>query len=106
MAEPDAVEKQPVPDPNEKLVKVFDAEEETEVLLVKGLLEAAGIECDMTPRSLSQYAFPNVGGTILQVREEDAAEALRLIEEQRRAEPGPDDETAEFEAIQDEPEKP
>src|SRR5690242_7703413 len=39
-----AAEKRPQPDPNEKLVKVFDSEQETEVLVVKGLLDSAGIE--------------------------------------------------------------
>ena len=43
-----AAERQPQPDPNERLVKVFDSEQETEVLVVKGLLDSAGIESDMT----------------------------------------------------------
>lgn len=69
----------PRPDPNEKLVNVFDSEEETEALVVKGLLESAGIESDVAPLSLTQYAFPNIGGTLILVREEDAQEARRLI---------------------------
>ena len=36
------------PDPNEKLVKVFDSEQEPEALVVKGLLDSAGIESDLT----------------------------------------------------------
>ena len=91
-------ETQPKPDPNEKLIKVFEAEEETEVLVVKGLLESAGIESDLAPISLTQYAFPNVGGTILRVREKDAEAAQRLIAEQRQT-PLEDDETAEIETI-------
>ena len=70
---------EPRPDPNEKLVKVFESEEETEALVVKGLLESAGIESDVAPLSLTQYAFPNIGGTLILVREEDAQEARRLI---------------------------
>ena len=42
-------EAQPRPDPNEKLVKVFESEEETEALVVKGLLESASIESDVAP---------------------------------------------------------
>jgi len=79
------------PDPNEKLVKVFDAGQESEALVVKGLLESAGIDTDMTALDASQDTFPGVGGTIILVREEQAKEARRVIEEYRRA-PGSDDE--------------
>lgn len=84
----------PRPDPNEKLVKVFESEEETEALVVKGLLESAGIESDVAPLSLTQYAFPNIGGTIIVVREEDAGKARRLIAEYRQG-PEPDEEAEE-----------
>jgi hypothetical protein len=94
MAEPQnpTAEAQPRPDPNEKLVKVFESEEETEALVVKGLLESASIESDIAPLSLTQYAFPNIGGTIIQVREEDAETALRLIAEYRQGQPEADEE--------------
>ncbi|HEX3319669.1 MAG TPA: DUF2007 domain-containing protein [Terriglobales bacterium] len=82
------------PNPNEKLVKVFDSEQETEVMVVKGLLESAGIESDMTSVDAVQDLFPGVGGTVLLVREEDAAEAQRIIEANRNA--PIDDETAEI----------
>jgi len=85
---------QPRPDPNEKLVKVFESEEETEALVVKGLLESAGIESDVAPLSLTQYAFPNIGGTIIVVREEDADQARRLIAEYQRG-PEPDEDAEE-----------
>jgi hypothetical protein len=74
----------PRPDPNEKLVKVFESEEETEALVVKGLLESAGIESDAAPLSLTQYAFPNMGGTVIVVREEDAEQARGLIVDYQR----------------------
>jgi hypothetical protein len=35
------------PNPNEKLVKVFDSEQESEAMVVKGLLDSAGIENDL-----------------------------------------------------------
>lgn len=85
---------QPRPDPNEKLVRVFESEEETEALVVKGLLESAGIESDVAPLSLTQYAFPNIGGTIIVVREEDADQARRLIAEYQRG-PEPDEDAEE-----------
>ena len=80
------------PDPNEKLVKVFDSEQETEALVVKGLLDSAGIENDLASASLLQDAFPGMGGMIILVREEDAARARELIAESRRtvAESAPD----------------
>jgi Putative prokaryotic signal transducing protein len=86
----------PRPDPNEKLVRVFEAEEETEALVVKGLLDAASIDNDLAPLSLTQYAFPNVGGTIILVREEDAERARRLISEHRQNQLSADDETQEI----------
>jgi hypothetical protein len=35
------------PEPNEKLVKIFDTERENEAIVVQGLLESAGIESDL-----------------------------------------------------------
>ena len=78
------------PDPNEKLVKVFDSEEESEALVVKGLLDSARIESDLASASLLQDAFPGLGGMIILVREEDAQKARNLIEEYRR-QPASDD---------------
>lgn len=82
------------PNPNEKLVKVFDSEQETEVMIVKGLLDSAGIDSDMTSVDAVQDLFPGIGGTVLLVREEDASEAERIIETYRNA--AIDDETAEI----------
>jgi hypothetical protein len=72
------------PDPNEKLVKVFDSEEESEAMVVKGLLDSAGIESDLASAQLLQDAFPGLGGMIITVREEDAEKARTLIAESRR----------------------
>lgn len=91
---------QPRPDPNEKLVKVFDSEDESEALVVKGLLDSAGIDSDLTSASLVQDAFPGLGGMILLVREEDAEEARRVIAAGRQS--SADDETAEI-AITEQP---
>jgi hypothetical protein len=86
------------PDPNEKLVKVFETEQEPEALVVKGLLDSAGIESDLTSAELVQDAFPGLGGMILLVREEDAEEARRIIAEGRQSSPA-DDDTAEISSI-------
>ena len=103
MPEPvDPAATQPAPDPNEKLVKVFDSEQESEALVVKGLLDSAGIDSDLTSASLLQDTFPGLGGMIILVREEDAAAAQRVIAEQRRSAID-DDETAEIEIVSEEP---
>jgi len=86
----------PQPDPNEKLVKVFDTEQETEAMVVKGLLESAGIEVDLKSIDAVQDTFPGVGGSIILVREEDAPEAQKVIESYRKLPPLDDDETADI----------
>lgn len=93
------------PDPNEKLVKVFDSEQESEAMVVKGLLDSAGIDNDITAASLLQDAFPGLGGTIILVREEDAETARRLIEDYRQAVPVDDDETEEINMLGEPPAK-
>ena len=72
------------PDPNEKLVKVFDSEQESEAMVVKGLLDSAGIDNDLKSSSLLQDAFPGMGGMIILVREEDGERARSLIAESQR----------------------
>ena len=93
-------ETQPRPDPNEKLVNVFGSEQESEALVVKGLLDSAGINNDLTSASLLQDAFPGLGGMIILVREEDAEEARLLIAEQRQSIVD-DDATAEIQIVPD-----
>ncbi len=89
------------PSPNERLVRVFDTEQESEALVVRGLLESAGIESDITSLDAQQDILPGVGGTIILVRAEDEAKARQLIEESKRA--AADDETSELDAIEDPP---
>ena len=83
------------PNPNEKLVKIFDTEQETEAVVVKGLLDSAGIESDLKSIDATQETFPGVGGMIILVREEDADEAQKIIDTYRKL-PPLDDETAEI----------
>ena len=94
----------PRPDPNEKLVKAFDSELESEAMIVKGLLESASIDSDLTAAAMIQDMFPGLGGMIILVREQDAETARRLIGEYRQSNPSTDDdETAEIDAIEDPP---
>jgi hypothetical protein len=84
---PDApeVSSKQTPNPNEKLVRVFDTDVESEALIVRGLLESAGIESDITALDAPQDILPGVGGTVILVREEDAAQARQVIEDYRRS---------------------
>jgi hypothetical protein len=91
---------QPRPNPHEKLVRVFDTEQESEAMVVHGLLESAGIDSDVTSLDAPQDILPGVGGTVIMVREEDAEEARRLIETNRQVFTA-DDETAEIEFSED-----
>jgi hypothetical protein len=86
------------PNPNEKLVRVFDTEQESEAMVVRGLLESEGIDADVTAIDASQDVLPGVGGTVILVREEDAARARKLIRESLRSN---EDDTAEMDAIAD-----
>src|ERR1700722_459423 len=99
-----AADAQPVPDPNEKLVKVFGSEQEPEALVVKGLLDSAGIDSDLTSASLVQDAFPGLGGMILLVREGDVEAARRVIAKGRRSAPD-DDSTAQISTVEQPPSK-
>lgn len=90
------------PDPNEKLVKVFDSEAESEALVVKGLLDSAGIDSDLTAAAMVQDMFPGLGGMIILVRADDEQQARQVIAEYQQS-PSDEDETAEIE-ISGEPE--
>jgi len=91
---PDNASTAPRPNPNEKLVKVFDTEQEAEAMLVQGLLDSAGIQSDLRAIDAPQDTLP-IGGVMIQVREEDADEANKIIETYRQS-PPLDDETAEI----------
>ena len=108
MAEqPEVTTEERRPNPNEKLVKVFDSEQETEALVVKGLLDSANIESDLASASLLQEAFPGMGGMIILVRKEDEEKARSLIAESLQkpeadssADEPDDDATAELPAME------
>ncbi len=92
---PDLTKPIPQPEPNEKLLKIFDTEQETEAIVVQGLLQSAGIESDLKSIDAVQDTFPGVGGTVILVREEDAHEAEKIIDAYRKL-PPLDDETADI----------
>src|ERR1700730_9196762 len=73
----------PLPDPIEELVRVFDVQQQSEAMVVSGLLESQGIDCEVTALDAPQDVLP-IGGTVILVRQEDAPRALQIIEEYRR----------------------
>jgi hypothetical protein len=70
-------------EPNEALVVVFTSEQESEVMVVKSLLESAGIAVMATNFDAPQDILPGVGGIALRVREEQAEEARAVLSEYR-----------------------
>ena len=76
------------------LVKVFDTEQESEAMVVQGLLETAGIESIIASLDAPQDVLPGVGGVVVQVRPDQADEARRVIQDYR-ANPAADAEFTE-----------
>ena len=68
---------------DQDLVEVFGSERESEVFVVKGLLESAGIECMSRNLDAPQDILPGVGGVAVLVRADQADEARRMIEDYR-----------------------
>jgi len=70
---------------HEPLVEVFGTKEESEALVVKGLLDSAGIDSVIVSLEAPQEVLPGVGGVVIRVTAENAEEARRVIEEFRAA---------------------
>jgi len=68
---------------HQELVKVFDTEEESEAMVVRGLLESAGIDAIIQNREAPQDILPGVGGVVVLVRADQAEDALQTIEAYR-----------------------
>jgi hypothetical protein len=89
----------PAPAPqstDEALVDVFGTKEDSEALVVKGLLDSAGIDSVIVSLDAPQEVLPGVGGVVIRVAAGDAEEARRAIEEYRTAaEEAPDDDGAD-----------
>jgi len=80
---------------NEGLVKVFDTEQESEALVVRGLLESAGIEALIVSLDAPRDVLPGVGGMVVQVAPEDAEKAMQLIKDYRDGAPVDEEELTE-----------
>lgn len=78
---------QPQNDPDTGLVDVFDTQQESEAMVVHGLLESAGIESIITNLDAPQDVLPGVGGVVIRVNPEQAEAARQLIEEYRNRPP-------------------
>ncbi len=68
----------------EKLIEVFVGEQESEALVVRGLLEQAGIEVLWTNYDAPSDVLPGVGAIKLQVRHDQAQEAKAILKEYKR----------------------
>ncbi len=79
------------PTPNSDLVRVFDTEQESEAMVVKGLLESAGIDALVISLDAQQDILPGVGGVVVQVAGDRADEAREIIDAYR-SQPTTDDE--------------
>jgi putative signal transducing protein len=71
---------QEMPD-NRDLVQVFDTQEESEAMVIRGLLDSAGIDALITGLDSPQDVLPGVGGVVVRVAAENADAARRIIEE-------------------------
>lgn len=73
------------PEPNEKLEVIFTTSDDSEAMVVKGLLESNGLEVALSSREAPTGVFPVTSGDLgridLLVRAEQADEARRLIAE-------------------------
>lgn len=95
------------PMPNDELVEVFGSKEESEAMVVSGLLETAGIDCMVTALDAPQDVLPGVGGVVVKVPSEVADEARRVIEEYRAsAEAETDTDSDEELTAEEDPERP
>ena len=79
------------PQGDAELVEVFDTQQESEAMVVQGLLSSAGIESMITNLDAPQDVLPGVGGVLVRVNPEDADEARRIIEDYKNN-PAPEDE--------------
>ena len=81
---------------DEALVDIFGTKEDSEALVVKGLLDSAGIDSVIVSLDAPQEVLPGVGGLVIRVAADDAEEARQAIEEYRAAaEEAQDDDEAD-----------
>lgn len=73
------------PKPEPEPVRVFDTQQESEAMVVHGLLTSAGIDSVVTNLGADQALWPGVGGVAVLVNPRQAEEARRIIEEYNSA---------------------
>ena len=66
-----------------ELVKVFDTDQESEAMVVQGLLDSAGIESLISSLDAPQEILPGVGGVIVRVQADQADNAKKMIQDYR-----------------------
>jgi len=62
-------------------VRVFDTQQESEAMVVHGLLTSAGIDSHVINLGVDQALWPGVGGVVVLVSPERAEDARRMIQE-------------------------
>jgi hypothetical protein len=67
------------------LVDVFGTKDDSEALVVQGLLDSAGIDSALVSLDAPQEVLPGVGGVVIRVAAENAEQARQHIEEYRTA---------------------
>lgn len=77
-----------------ELVTVFDTMQETEAMVVQGLLRSAGIDSIVTSLQAQQDVWPGVGGVVVRVAAAQADEARQLIADYENAPPANADDVA------------
>jgi hypothetical protein len=82
---------QPKADP--ELVEVFDTMQESEAMVVHGLLTSAGIESVIANLLAPQDVFPGVGGLSVRVNPAQEEAARQLIDDYRATPAADDDST-------------
>ncbi|HMC31116.1 MAG TPA: DUF2007 domain-containing protein [Candidatus Angelobacter sp.] len=69
------------PKADPELVEVFDTVQESEAMVIHGLLSSAGIESMIANLQFPQDIFPGVGSISVRVNPAQEEEARRLIED-------------------------
>ena len=69
-------------EPNEQLAEIFGTEQESEAMVIEGLLQSAGIESTVIWRETPDV-LSGIGGAVVLVRAEQAEEARQIIADYR-----------------------
>ena len=73
------------PDIDGDLVSVFDTRQESEAMVVQGLLTSAGIDSIIVGRDIVQNLYPGLGGVLVKVNPAQAEQAREIIAEYETA---------------------